>query len=164
MTDELTVAVDGHLEPVTAPPLEALETLWQAVCALPISDYERRAMQRLLGSGTTDDLERRMNGDETTDWPLTLDGDSLVIVRVSYGDGLTYRQRVAARYTVVQLPADQRGRRPWVIRDAETGGLVTAGTGPRPLEFSIRESADEWTRGRVNLAGYRAFPIRTVAE
>ncbi|WP_280684797.1 hypothetical protein [Kitasatospora sp. MAA19] len=164
MTDDLTVSVDGHLEPVTAPALQALDILWQTLRELPIGEYQLRAMERLVGSGDTRDLERWMHGDEATDWTLGLDGDAVAVVRVSYGSGLTCRQRVAARYTVVQLPADQRGRRPWVIRDAVTGGLVTAGTGPRPLEFSIRESADEWTRGRVNLAGYRAVPIRTVSE
>jgi hypothetical protein len=163
---DLTVAVDGHLDRVTKPVPEAMEVLWQTVRQLPISDYELKAMGWLLGSGDTADLERMMAGSGVVDWPLGLVGGGQAIVRVWCGDGLTRAQRIAARYTVVQLPTDELGRRMWAIEDAETGGLVTAGTGRRPLMFPIRETAGEWIRGRVNLAGYRsgAFPGGSVAR
>ncbi|MFD8787997.1 hypothetical protein [Kitasatospora sp. NPDC059599] len=52
-----------------------------------------------------------------------------------------------------------------MVRDAETGGLVTAGTsGVRPLEFAIEECADAWVRGQVNLAGYRVMPGGSVTR
>ncbi|MEU8927104.1 hypothetical protein AB0D10_40335 [Kitasatospora sp. NPDC048545] len=163
--DDLTVSVDGHLERVTKPALEALDALWQTVRQLPISSYELQAMEWLLGSGSTADLERMMNGGGSVDWPLGLVGGGQAIVRVWHGDGLTRAQRTGARYTVEQLPADDRGRRPWVVRDAETGSLVTAGTsGVRPLEFAIEECADAWVRGQVNLAGYRVLPGGSVTR
>ncbi|MFD8749678.1 hypothetical protein ACFV0O_01630 [Kitasatospora sp. NPDC059577] len=163
--DDLTVSVDGHLERVTKPALEALDALWQTVRELPISAYELRAMRWLLDSGSTTDLERLMNGSGSVDWPLGLAGGGQAIVRVWHGDGLTPAQRVGARYTVEQLPADDRGRRPWVVRDAETGGLVTAGTSRvRPLEFAIEECVDAWVRGQVNLAGYRVMPGGSVTR
>ncbi|MEV7773064.1 hypothetical protein [Kitasatospora sp. NPDC086791] len=156
---DLTVSVDGYLEPVTQTPRTALDTLWQTVRALPMDDCQRRGMALMLGSGSTADLERWMGDDSATTITVGLADGSRAIVRVSYADGLTAAQRVASRYSVEELPADDRGRRPWVIRDAETGGLVSAGTsGVRPLEFAIRESADAWIRGRVNLAGYRVMP------
>jgi hypothetical protein len=154
--DTLTVAVDGHLERVTKPALEAMDVLLQAIRQLPISEYELRTMGWLLNSGNTEDLERMMDGSGTVDWPLSLDGGGQAIVRVWHGDGLTRAQRVGARYSVMQLPADGLGRRLWVIRDAETDELVHAG--PHPLQFSIRESATAWILGQVNLAGYRTFP------
>ncbi|MEV7770605.1 hypothetical protein [Kitasatospora sp. NPDC086791] len=164
-TDSLTVAVDGHLESVTKPAPEALDALWQTVRQLPISAYELRAMEWLLGSGSTADLERMMAGSGSVDWPLGLADGGQAIVRVWHGDGLTPAQRVAARYRVEESPADERGRRPWVIRDSVTGGLVTAGSsGVRPLEFAIRESADAWIRGQVNLAGYRVMPYVPAAR
>ncbi|MFE5588031.1 hypothetical protein [Kitasatospora sp. NPDC056531] len=159
--DDLTVAVDGHLERVTKPALEALDVLWQAVRQLPISKYELQAMEWLLASDSTADLERMMGGNGVIDWPLGLPGGGQAIVRVWYGDGLTRAQRVGARYTVVQLPADYLGRRLWAIQDAETDDLVR--TGPDALQFSIRESAIAWILGQVNLAGYRAFPAGAAA-
>jgi hypothetical protein len=153
-TDPLTVAVDGHLERVTKPALEAMDVLLQAIRQLPISEFELQAMGWLLNSGNTADLERMMNGSGVVDWPLGLNGGDQVIVRVWHGDGLTRAQRVGARYTAVQLPADGLGRRLWAIRDAETDDLVS--TGPHPLQFSIQESATAWILGQVNLAGYRA--------
>jgi hypothetical protein len=152
--DDLTVSVDGHLERVTKPALEALDVLYQAIRQLPISAYELQAMKWLLASGSTADLERMMDGSGVIDWPLGLSDGSQAIVRVWHGDGLTKAQRVGARYAAVQLPVDKLGRRLWVIRDAETDDLVR--TGARTLQFSIQESATAWILGQVNLAGYRA--------
>ncbi|WBP89554.1 hypothetical protein [Kitasatospora cathayae] len=153
-TDSLTVAVDGHLEPVTRPVLEALDVLWETVRQLPISEYELKAMGWLLASGNTADLERMMDGNGVVDWPLGLDGGGQATVRVWHGDGLTHAQRVAARYSVVQLEADTLGRRMWAIHNVVSGALVSSGR--HPLRFSTPESAGEWIRSRVNLAGYRS--------
>ncbi|MGW2371641.1 hypothetical protein [Kitasatospora sp. NPDC001683] len=153
--DTLTVAVDGHLERVTKPALEALDVLWATVRHLPISEYELKAMSWMLASGSTADLERMMDGAGVVDWTLGLDGGGQATVRVWHGDGLTHAQRVAARYSVVRVEADTLGRRMWGIRDAMSGRLV-ASSGYRPLRFSTPESAREWIRSRVNLAGYRS--------
>lgn len=161
--DSLTVAVDGHLERTTLPALEALDALWEAVRQLPISAYELRAMGWLLASGNTADLERMMDGNGVVDWPLGLNGGGQAIVRVWHGDGLTKAQRVASRYAVVQLPADDAGRRLWTIHDAETDDLVRTGA-RRPLQFAIRESADSWIRGQVSIAEYRVFHVRAAAK
>jgi hypothetical protein len=152
--DTLTVAVDGRLERVTKPALEAMDVLYQTIRQLPISEFELKSMGWLLNSGNTSDLERMMDGSGVVDWPLGLSDGSQAIVRVWHGDGLTKAQRVGARYTAVQLPADELGRRLWAIRDAETDDLVHSG--PRPLQFSIQESATAWILGQVNIAGYRA--------
>jgi hypothetical protein len=156
---DLTVAVDGYLEPVTKSAAEALDALWQAVSQLPISAYELQAMEWLLASGSTADLERMLDGSGVVDWTLRLDGGGQAIIRVWHGDGLTKAQRVGARYSVVQLPADELGRRLWAIRDTETDDLVR--TDEHPLQFSIQESATAWILGQVNIAGYRVFPAGT---
>ncbi|MER6303567.1 hypothetical protein ABT247_28985 [Kitasatospora sp. NPDC001539] len=58
-TDYLTVSVDGRLEPTTQPVAEAMATLLLVLSALPIGNYQQKAMVRLLGSSTTD-LEHLM--------------------------------------------------------------------------------------------------------
>ncbi|MFJ6623420.1 hypothetical protein ACIQOW_38370 [Kitasatospora sp. NPDC091335] len=156
LTGPLTVSIDGHLVPVTLPPREALETLRQAVCALPISGYERQAMRRLLDSSGAD-LEYRMNGDETTDWPVSLDDGTLAIVRVSYGDRLTCRQRVAARYDPRR--AERRGGRPeeWVVWDLERDVAAAQRLGSE-------SAAREWIRRQVQLANYQSGPASEAAR
>ncbi|MBO1415086.1 hypothetical protein [Streptomyces sp. FH025] len=165
ITEPLTVSIDGHLEPVTARALEALEALWQAVRALPIGEYQLGAMERLLGSGSTADLERLMNGDEATDFTLTLDGGcGHAVVRVRYGDGLTCRQRVAARYAPQQVHRASRGApERWAVLDSWTDAeVVEDGVA---LRFGSESAAREWISGQVLLATYQAGPeARRAAE
>ncbi|MFJ6617570.1 hypothetical protein ACIQOW_08345 [Kitasatospora sp. NPDC091335] len=150
ITEPLTVSIDGYLDPVTAPPEAALETLRQAVCALPISAYERQAMRRLLDSSGAD-LEYRMNGDETTDWPVSLDDGTLAIVRVSYGDGLTCRQRVAARYEPRRVERPSGRPTEWIVWDLGLDLAATAWLGSEP-------AAREWIRRQVQTATYQTGP------
>lgn len=157
ITDPLTVSIDDHLQPITKPPLEALEVLWQGVRQLPISDYERRAMQRLLGSGSTDDLERMMNGDEVTDWTLGLQGGGRAIVRVSYGDGLTCRQRVAARYVAEKVERGPGLPERWVVKDRQTGYRASD-------TVSSESAAREWIRRQVQNANFQSGPARKAAR
>ncbi|MEU4296326.1 hypothetical protein [Kitasatospora aureofaciens] len=161
--DPLTVAVDGHLEPVTRPALEALDALWQAVRLLPISAYELRAMEWLLGSGSTADLEHMMDGSGAVDWPLGLEGGGQAIVRVWHGDGLTRAQRVGVRYAVEPLPPGPRGGRSWAVRDTETGCLVQDDEGT-VRTFSMESSAQGWVQRQSYIAGYRGLPGREVAR
>ncbi|MFJ9454207.1 hypothetical protein ACIRST_03935 [Kitasatospora sp. NPDC101447] len=155
----LTVAVDGYLEPATLPTLKALDVLWQTVRVLPMDACQRRGMELMFGSGSAVDLERWMGDDAVTDLTIGLTDGSRAIVRVRHSDGLTVAQRIVNRYTVEQLLNDRRHRDPWVIRDSQTGDLVSAGAGGlRPLEFAIRESAEAWVLGRANLAQYRVLP------
>ncbi|MFJ2191939.1 hypothetical protein ACIOJE_29070 [Kitasatospora sp. NPDC087861] len=157
LTDDLTVAVDGHLEPVTAPALQALDILWQTLRELPIGEYQLRAMERLVGSGDTRDLENWMHGDEATDWTLALEGDAVAVVRVSYGDRLTCRQRVAARYRpeLVKRPAGHPDQ--WIVLDLVTGYPATDWL---PTE----STACEWIRRQVQNANYQSGPARKSVE
>ncbi|MFJ9771261.1 hypothetical protein ACIRVF_08450 [Kitasatospora sp. NPDC101157] len=161
--DPVTVAVDGHLDRTTLPALEALDVLWQTVRRLPVSAYELQAMEWLLGSGSTGDLERMMDGSGVVDWPLGLDGGGQAIVRVWHGDGLTRAQRVGARYTAEPLPPGPRGGRSWAVRDAETGALVQDDEGTL-RRFSMESGAQEWIQRQGYIAGYRGLPGREVAR
>ncbi|MFD4394628.1 hypothetical protein [Kitasatospora sp. NPDC058478] len=158
LTDELTVSVDGHLKPVTAPALQALDILWQTLRELPIGEYQLRAMERLVGGDDTRGLEKWMNGDESTDWTLALEGGDTAIVRVTYGDGLTRRQRVAARYRPerVERPAGRPDQ--WIALDLVTGYPAT--------DWLPTESAAcEWIRRKVQNATYQSGPAaRRAAE
>ncbi|MFB7907631.1 hypothetical protein ACFC1T_14460 [Kitasatospora sp. NPDC056076] len=164
ITDPLTVSVDGHLDPVTAPALEALARLWETVRQLPISEYELRAMGWLLNAGNTADLERMMAGSGTVDWPLSLGGGQNAIVRASHGDGLTPAQRVGARYVPEQhnSPQWRGGQMPWVIRDCLDDDIVLEDG--RPLLFDTKADADAWRLRQVQLASYRRGPAWLAAE
>lgn len=156
ITDPLTVSIDGHLDPVTLPPPEALDVLWQALCELPPDELQLWGLGRLFAGGT-EELERRMNGDAITDVTVALPDGTTVIVRVSYGDGLTCRQRVALRHvpervTALGLPEV------WVLRDSRTGGLATE-VG-RPVRCHSESAAREWIRRQVQNATYQAGPRR----
>ncbi|MFB7617843.1 hypothetical protein [Kitasatospora sp. NPDC056181] len=156
---DLTVAVDGHLEPTTEPIGKAITTLWQMLRGLAISDYERRAMHQLLGAGDTRPIERRLDGEGAVDWPLSLASGGTVTVRVWRGDGLTSSQRVAARYVPVQLPATDRCPGLWAIRDATTGDLVREDDErgrSTVVRFGTESSARDWVTRQITLAGYRA--------
>lgn len=151
LTDHLTVSVDGHLEPVALPALHALERVWATVSALPIDDVQRRAMRRMFGAGRTDDLERWMRGDETTEVPLLLKDNSSVFVRVAYGDRMTRRQRVGARYVAERVERPVGYPEQWIVRDLLTN-TEASGWLPTPT------AADEWIRRKVQAAdshGYR---------
>lgn len=161
MTD-LTVAVDGHLEPSTLPIEAALTRLWETVRALPIGEYQLGAMERLLGSGSASDMDRLLDGEGVVDFPLDLTGGGKVIVRVQRGDGLTASQRIAARYSPQQQPGPCRGSSLWTIRDAETGDFVR--DEGEIIKFAIRESAQGWISRRANLAGYRSTRRSVGAE
>ncbi|MEV7358223.1 hypothetical protein [Kitasatospora sp. NPDC091276] len=151
LTDELTVAVDGHLEPVTAPALQALDILWQTLRELPIGEYQLRAMERLVGSRDTRDLQNWMHGDESTDWTLALEGGDTAIVRVTYGDGLTRRQRVAARYRPERVERPAGRPEQWVVKDLATGY-------PATNWLPTEAAACEWIRRQVQNANYQTGP------
>ncbi|MBV6697418.1 hypothetical protein KV557_09810 [Kitasatospora aureofaciens] len=152
---DLTVAVDGHLNAVTAPALQALEILWQTVRDLPIGEYQLGAMERLLGSGTTSDMERLLFGGGQVDFPLVLADGAGVIVRVWRGDGLTASQRIAARYVPEQVQAPGRGVPGlWAVRDTQSGEFVSEEG--QVVHFAIEDSARGWIGRQVNLAGYRS--------
>lgn len=157
ISEPLTVSIDGHLSPVTLPPQEALEAVWQAVQALPIDNLQRGAIQRMFGSGRTDDLERWANGDERTDVPISLPDGSLVTVRVEYGDRMTCRQRVAARHEVRRV--ERPGGRPdrWIVWDL----LVDA---PATAHLTSESEAEEWIRRQVQNANYQTGPASRVGR
>lgn len=50
------------------------------------------------------------------------------------------------RYVPEQLPADDRGRRLWGIRDRRTGELVL--NSDETERFTMRDSAETWIRGQ----------------
>ncbi|MFF1788301.1 hypothetical protein ACFVX9_17810 [Kitasatospora sp. NPDC058243] len=158
LTDELTVSVDGHLKPTSAPALQALDVLWQTVRELPMDSLQMWAMKRLVGSRSTDELERRMNGDEVVDVTISLTDGSLAIVRVTYGDGLTCRQRVAVRY-VPKAVKRERGRpERWAVTDRVSRVVVA--------DWLLSESeAREWIRRKMQTATYQSGPAaRRAAE
>lgn len=154
--DELTVAIDGHLERVTLSAGAAIVRLWQVVRELPIGDYQMGAMHRLLGSGSTVDMEKILAGEGQTDFALDLAGGRRVIVRIWRGDGLTASQRIAARYKPEQVQESARGGVPglWAVRDTQSGDLVRDDGGV--LHFPIQDSAQGWISRQANLASYRS--------
>ena len=54
------------------------------------------------------------------------------------------RARAKDRYVPEQLPADDRGRRFWGIRDRRTGELVL--NGDEIERFQMRDSAEAWIK------------------
>ncbi|MEV8324489.1 hypothetical protein [Kitasatospora sp. NPDC056731] len=156
LTDELTVSVDGHLKPTSAPALQALDILWRTLRELPIGEYQHRAMHRLLGAGTTVEMEKFLDGQGLVDFPLDLTGGDKAIVRVWRGDGLTASQRIGARYMPEQVQAPGRGVPGlWAVRDTQSDSLVEEDG--RVLHFAIEDSARGWINRRVSLAGYRGY-------
>ncbi|MEU6238153.1 hypothetical protein [Kitasatospora sp. NPDC047058] len=153
---DLTVAVDGLLEPTTARIDLAITTLWQALRGLAIGDYQRRAMHRLLGTGDTREMERLLDGEGQVDWRLDLTSGEAMTVRVWRGDGLTTQQRVAARYAPLQLPGTRRCPGLWAVQDLTTGELVSDDEGER-RRFSLEAGAQAWIGRQVALAGYRGY-------
>ncbi|MQS14535.1 hypothetical protein F7Q99_20270 [Streptomyces kaniharaensis] len=81
-TSDLTVTVDGYLEPMMLPFDVALTTLWQVVRQLPIGEYQHRAMHRLLGAGRTLEMERLLDGTGSMELRLDLTGGGTAVVRV----------------------------------------------------------------------------------
>ncbi|MFF7994773.1 hypothetical protein ACFZDG_34000 [Kitasatospora xanthocidica] len=152
LTDDLTVSVDGHLDPITQPVAAAMETLLSALTALPIGEFQQCAMERLLGSGSTTDLERLMRADEATDWTLRLDDGSSLVVRVSYGSGLTYRQQVGLRFTPERMDLTPV----WAVRDQHTGDLATEDGWP--VQYATEADASEWIRRQVQNATFQTGP------
>ncbi|MGA5820784.1 hypothetical protein ACPC54_23325 [Kitasatospora sp. NPDC094028] len=149
---DLRVAVDGVLT-VTAAPFEQAQTiLWQAIQNLPLGDYARRHMKRLLGSGDTLELERLLDGQGAVELPLDLGPMEQTTVRIWRGDGLTRAQRTLARYRVEQQAP---GR--WAIRDTETDTLVQDDEGTTRI-YSTQAGAEDWRRRQGYIAGYRSLP------
>ncbi|MFF0409042.1 hypothetical protein ACFYUY_01230 [Kitasatospora sp. NPDC004745] len=154
---DLRVAVDGYLEPATAPFTAALTLVWQAVRDLPMVDYQGRYMHRLLGSGSTLAVEQLLDERGAVELPLDLGAAGTTTVRIQRGDGLTRAQRTLARYTVEQLPPSPRGVSHWAVRDTQTGELVRDDDG-EVRRFSTESGASEWRQRQGYLAGYRSMP------
>ncbi|GAA2825536.1 hypothetical protein RMN57_13335 [Kitasatospora sp. CM 4170] len=153
---DLTVAVDGLLDPTTQPIERAITTLWQTLQGLDIGDYQRQAMYRLLGGGDTLSIERLLDGEGRIDWPLHLASGGTVTVRVWRGDGLTTPERVAARYVPEQQAAEGRAPGLWAVRDRILGGMIRDDEG-HLRRFAVEASARAWISSQVALAGYRGY-------
>ncbi|MCX4686750.1 hypothetical protein OG401_20955 [Kitasatospora purpeofusca] len=146
-----TVSVDGHLDPSALPPLAALTAVWQAVRGLDLGDQQRATLRLLFGTGATEMVEAALDGG-VLDFPVVLP-DRRIIIRVRRDDGLTGRQRHAARYRVVQEP--RRGRNPglWVVVDTTTGDPVREKG--HVLRWGIESSAQSWISREVARGDYQ---------
>ncbi|MFI2612035.1 hypothetical protein [Kitasatospora sp. NPDC018619] len=147
ITEPLTVSIDGHLDPITRPPVEALAAVWHTLQPLPMDGPQYRAARRMFGGGRTDDLERWMHGDERTDVPIGLADGSAVIVRVEYGDRMTCRQRVGARYVARRVERPPGRSEQWEVWDTVTDAPAT--------DWLPRPAATEWIRRQVQNATFQ---------
>ncbi|MGW2544556.1 hypothetical protein ACWC5I_27675 [Kitasatospora sp. NPDC001574] len=160
MDGDWTVAVDGHLTPTTLPPRQALTAVWQTVRPL-VSDYQRQALHRLFGAGDTERTEQLLDGGEA-EFPIVLAGGGRASIRIWRGDGLTSRQRLAARYRPMQLPREGRNPGLWAVQDIETGALVREDG--RVLRWGIESSAQSWIARQVAQIEYQGRYVRAQAE
>ncbi|MEV6979143.1 hypothetical protein [Kitasatospora sp. NPDC093806] len=144
--------MDGHLEPMTLPPIVALTTVWRKVRQLDLGDQQTTALHRLFGAGDTEKVEASLDGG-VFEFPIVLPGDRRTCIRVLRGDGLTGRQRHAAQYRVLQLPAEGRNPGLWAVQDMETGALVHEDD--RVLRWGIASSAQSWIRRELARGDYR---------
>lgn len=154
---DLTVSIDGYLDPVTQLPEEAIATLRQAIEALPISDVQRDAMGRLLEG--VEPVMQYFGDDARTDFTLRLNSGELVSVRLAHGDRLTQRERLVVRYQVERLPTARRAPRRWSVRNLATGEWVQQGAAP--LAFSSAEAARGWIVRQASLADCPAYALGT---
>jgi hypothetical protein len=138
--EDWTVSVGELLPPTTRPPMAALAEVWQTVQGLDLGDQQHAALKLLFGSGATEMVEAALDGG-TLDFPVILP-TRRIIIRVRRGDGLTTRQRHAARYRVVQQPGQGRNPGLWVVEDTATGEPVREDG--RVLRWGIAASAQSW--------------------
>ncbi|MFD9592090.1 hypothetical protein ACFWA9_04935 [Kitasatospora sp. NPDC059973] len=155
-----TVSVDGHLEATALPPTVALTTVWQAVQGLDLGAQQRAAVRLLFGTGATEMVEAALDGGQL-DFPVVLRAGRIVI-RVRRGDGLSGRQRHAARYRVVQQPPEGRSPGLWVVEDATTGEPVREDG--RVLRWGIAASARSWISRELARSDYQGKAGHTQAS
>ncbi|MGW4895601.1 hypothetical protein ACWEQL_25540 [Kitasatospora sp. NPDC004240] len=163
---ELTVALDGHLAPVTLPVEAAIARLWQTARGLAIRPEHAAVLRNLLthGSGS---IEFHLSQTGRLELEAELVTGSTVLVRAWRGEWQTRAQHVAVRYVPEAAPntdPNSKLERVWVMRDQETGGLVTQGAGV--MLHGSEESARKWLGRQVTLAGYAGYklPETTGAE
>ncbi|MGW6913694.1 hypothetical protein ACWGB8_07730 [Kitasatospora sp. NPDC054939] len=159
-TEELTVAIDGFLDPVTEPIETALTTLWQALRDMSLRPNYREAMRLLLGTGRTEGVEFQLDFHGRLDVEVILADGRHIQVRAWRGEWQSTTARTAARYR--PEPRGEEGERPgrWGVRDLEAGGWVRQGLAP--VEFHSRESAQAWIGRAVAASGYGGYQAADV--
>ncbi|MFD9064169.1 hypothetical protein ACFVZ3_21900 [Kitasatospora purpeofusca] len=159
--EDWTVSVGGGLlPPTTRPPAAALTEVWQTVRRLDLGPQQHAALRKLFGNGGTESVEAALDGG-VFDFPVVLGGGEMLAVRVRRGDGLTDRQRLAARYRPEQLPGDGRNLGFWVVRDTKTGDLVSEDD--RVLKWGVKASAASWISREVARNDYRGWNGRVAS-
>jgi hypothetical protein len=145
--DEVTVSVEGHLDPETADLPTAISTLWAALRALPLGALQANYFERLLG-GDAGRVERMLDRDGQVELTIRLPEDTFAAVRIWRGEWTSAAQRAARRYLVVRHP-DREGC--FAIRDLTEGELVRDVEGT-VLAYGLRRDADAWVRSSMYLA------------
>ncbi|WP_406088852.1 hypothetical protein [Kitasatospora purpeofusca] len=140
--------------------MAALTAVWQTVRELDLGKQQHAALRKLFGAGGTEAVEDCLDGG-TFDFPISLPGGEPVAVRVRRGDGLTDRQRRAARYQPEQLPSQGRNVGIWVVRDTKTGDLVEEDG--RVLTWGVKASAASWIGRVVSRGDYRGWNGRVAS-
>ncbi|MGW6917237.1 hypothetical protein ACWGB8_25895 [Kitasatospora sp. NPDC054939] len=163
---ELTVAIDGFLDPVTEPIERALTVLWQHLRDMALRPNYREAMRLLVGVGRTEAVEWQLDFHGRLDVEVILTDGRRVRVRAWRGQWQSPAQRVAALYRPEKVTAEESRGAGWGVRNVESGDLVRQG--PGYLVFGSEEAAQAWVSRQVTLAGcggYRpadAVPAATV--
>ncbi|WP_405004090.1 hypothetical protein OHV13_06680 [Kitasatospora purpeofusca] len=160
--EDWTVSVGGGLLPsTTRPPVAALTEVWQTVRDLDLGPQQHAALRKLFGTGGTESVEDSLDGG-VFDFPVVLGDGRMLAVRVRRGDGLTDRQRRAARYQPEQLPGEGRSPGFWAVRDTNTGALVTEDG--RVLRWGVEAGAASWISREVARGDYRGWNGRAQAS
>ncbi|MGW6915468.1 hypothetical protein ACWGB8_16855 [Kitasatospora sp. NPDC054939] len=149
--EELTVAVDGFLDPVTEPIERALTTLWQTLRDMSLRPNYREAMRLLVGVGRTEAVEWQLDFHGRLDVEVILTDGRRVQVRAWRGQWQSPAQRVADMYRPEKVPTDGGCAGGWGVRNVESGDLVRQG--PGCLVFGSEGAAQAWVGRQVTLAG-----------
>lgn len=144
----MTVAIEGHLEPTTAPMDVAITTLWRALRILPMGPEQHGMYEWLLGKGASERVERMLDRDGPVRLTVGLPDDEYTSVRIWRGDGRSLGQQAADRYEPRQLDGGH-----WGVWDRRSSELVTDDDGEVQV-FSDRAGAQSWVRAEVYHAGY----------
>jgi hypothetical protein len=143
---DVTVSIEGLLNPTTATLPEACTLLWQTLREQPLGAVQADSYRRLLGAGHTARVEQMLDEDGQVDLTVRLPGGVLAAVRIWRGTWTTPAERIAARYLVVRQPDDW-----WAVRDLDTGELVRD-VEDTVLTYPLRRDAEHWVRSCMYLA------------
>ena len=149
MSNDVTVAIDGLLEPVTGPLPAALRLLHETIRQLPLGSRQYEAVAGIIGPDRVD-LVERMLADRQIEMPLLPVEGEPTSARIWRGTWTTPAGRVAAQYLVVRQDTNHPGGL-WAVRDLTTGLLVCDVEGT-VLEYGLRSEAERWVRSCMYLA------------